>query len=321
MNNLEHKPTVLIDTGHSSFKFALKVAGKIPSVRSMPTALEKDRGNNTPTDQTLEVNGHRYLFGNVALAHLPVDSTFHTSDAFIGSQKFYLLIRAILKVLKPAIPVNISVAIPDGMVKTRRIAIENSLKTNELFLIDNSPLLNDVLVVGQSFAASLAPELRNKSKNALFVDIGHKTILLTLRQRSEIQFERSRSLEAGGGALIRQIAALHAETDSERARLSADLMQSVLQKGQCKYKGRIIQVDDDSVAQTSWIQDSMMKILEVISTVDDIETVVLSGHSGRFLAAAFQTLGPHLKVVEVTQPQFAVLRGLLVLTDVKGAKK
>jgi hypothetical protein len=321
MNKTEHKPTLLIDTGHSSFKFAYKIASKTPLPRSLPTAIEKDKYQTADSDQILEVGNERYVFGSTALAQLPVDATFHTNDAFIGSKKFYLLIRAILKLLKLRTPVNVCLAIPDGMVRARRAAIEQYLKTNELFAPDNSSLINDVLVVGQSFATSLAPDLRIKSKNALFVDVGHKTILLTLRQRSEIKFERSRSLESGGGALVREIAGLHTESDSEKNRLSADLMQSLLQKGQCKYRGKIVEMNELTVARTNWVQDSIMKILEVVSTLDDIDTVVLSGHSARFLASGIKTLGIHLNVIEVVQPQFAVLRGLFVLTDITGEKK
>jgi hypothetical protein len=321
MNKIEHKPTIVIDTGHSSFKFAYKIFGKTPLPRTIPTAIEKDKIQSVAADYILEVGSERYVFGTAALAQLSIDATFHTSDAFIGSKKFYLLVRAILKLLKPRTPVNVCLAIPDGMVRTRRAAIEHYLKTSELFTPDNSPLINDVLVVGQSFATSLAPDLRIKSKNALFVDSGHKTILLTLRHRSEIKFERSRSLEFGGGALIREIAGLFAESDSEKNRLSADLIQSLLQKGQCKYKGKIVEMNESTVARTNWVQDSIMKILEVVATLDDIDTVVLSGQSARFLASGLKTIGNHLNIIQVVQPQFAVLRGLFVLIDLTAGKK
>jgi hypothetical protein len=321
MNKAEHKPTIVIDTGHSTFKFAYKIFGKVPLPRAIATAIEKEKNQTADSDQTLQLGSERYVFGTAALAHLPIDATFQTSDAFIGSKKFYLLIRAILKILRPRTPVNVCIAIPDGMVRTRRAAIEQFLKSNEMFALDNSPLINDVLVVGQSFATSLAPDLRIKSKNALYVDVGHKTILLTLRQRSEIKFERSRSLEFGGGALIREIAGLYTESDSEKNRLSADLMQSLLQKGLCKYKGEIVEMNEATVARTSWVHDSITKILEVVSTVDDIDSVVLSGQSSRFLASEIKKLGNHLSVIEVTQPQFAVLRGLFVLVDLTGVKK
>jgi hypothetical protein len=78
MNKTEHKPTIVIDTGHSTFKFAYKIFGKVPLPRAIATAIEKDKNQTADSDQTLQVGSERYVFGTAALAHLPIDATFQT---------------------------------------------------------------------------------------------------------------------------------------------------------------------------------------------------------------------------------------------------
>jgi hypothetical protein len=108
-------------------------------------------------------------------------------------------------------------------------------------------------------------------------------------------------------------------SDSVRRNLANGLLLSIAQKIEYRHLGKPIHLDQATVAQTTWCEDSVLKIAEVVRHFEDIGNVILSGGCGKYLADEVSKLGAHLNVIAVEDPQFAVLRGMMVYARVKSS--
>jgi hypothetical protein len=312
--NITAKPSkVLIDAGHSTFKFT-HVADDVETVfNSMPSYIVGVNIKHNPPKTLLDFEGQKYAYGKEAIPYLPTDAFCPTSDLFIGSDNFYLLVRAVLHKLKLQNAVDIDLAIPDGLLADRECML-----IDRIFSAKAPPsLINNVRVIGQGAATMLMPGLRLKSQNCLFVDVGHKTILVSVRHGSRFNLERSRAIEGGGGELLNQIARKYTSSDSSRRNIANGMLIAIAQKIEYQHLRKPIRLDPTTVAQTNWSKESVFKIAEVVRYFDDIDNVILSGGCGKFLREEISKLGAHLNIVEVNDPQFAVLRGMTVYARVR----
>jgi hypothetical protein len=321
MSNATNTITVAIDAGHSSFKYALHTGLTVPKLMLMPSAITQVSPNENLRSKPLIEAEKLFAYGRDALEFNLSESCFPTDDTFIGSANFFRLIRAVFMNLRVNAPVNLCLAIPDGMLSERRASITNHILNNEIFNDGHDCKVRDIRIIGQGAATAVTPGLKLKPGRAAYVDVGHKTILITTRDSRSFYANQSGSLDFGGWELLKKIGDMQPTSQNQRSTLATNLLRANLQNTTEYYRGEKIEMTIATVSKTTWPHDARIRIANVVRSFGEISNIVLSGGCGKYLRDELQSLGEHLNIVELQEPRYAVLKGMLAFLNDKAKRK
>jgi hypothetical protein len=311
MDNTNKIRTVIIDAGHSSIKYALHAGSAAPRISVMPSLVARLAKNHDEPKNAISANGIQYATGKDALPYLDNTSGCPTDDSWVGSENFFFLLQGVFKDLRINGSVDVFLSMPDGMLREKRGPVTKHLTLSPDFNSSTGAKVQQVDIIGQRMATTLAPGLKLHAGNTVCIDVGHKTILLTVREGVRYMADRSRTIEFGGAELLRQIAANYTTSQSEQTRIAVQLLRSKLQRATVMHQDQLIVVDPITVEKTHWPGDAVTRITDAIKTFSDIQNVVLSGGCGTYLRKEIQNKGKHLKIFEPEKPQLAVIQGML----------
>jgi plasmid segregation protein ParM len=319
--SIKHLNIVALDIGHSSVKIAFSSGSNTVDFVRFPTAVARPPKGLYEQGELIQIDDINYVTGDHAVQHLHHDRVPYVDNSFIGSHEYNVLIKGAIHKLRATKIDRLIISIPDGLFVEKKLLIINLVGSSINLGFGKFCRIGELITYKQGSACALASGLKLGLGKLLFIDIGYKTMLIKVRQGTRYFSERSASHEHGGSILLHQIARDLSDVPSTQSHIVAGLLDSFIAGKPATHRGKAISVTNDVVRATNWQQEAMARLRSTVSNFDDIESAIISGGCGQWIAEPLQTDAPHLKVIQQADPHYVVVKNLVKIASIKGAQK
>ncbi len=305
-----------VDVGYASTKVIECTTASLESAKShkfSSVAVQIPEFDVRPNLDIVKVDGISYVAGEDALQHSSALASPYLINNIAETAEYRALIfHAIDKASATRVKL-MKISIADALYRTYQGSIVNRF-CGLLNTGNRNCRVDRVKVIPQGFAAANSVKhLKPKGiETWMSIDIGHRTIIMSIWVGKKPITSRSATLSLGAHALLDRVVSAAVPDEFGRQQLTDSFMHSIAtSKRTTTHKGKAISIDPTSKETFAWAQSVVKSLVTRAEHFDDLNLVFITGASADLLSPTLRAMHPHLEVVVPSRSQFAVVNGMI----------